>query len=68
MLLNGILSKHNNEWIVIEDQKQHPTHPQHKLWLLIHGEEGMNVCFILDKDNHAILKACGPDTHEYTQD
>ena len=57
-----------------------PTHPDHNLWLKVFGEEGAPVCFevdtiaagtsewdVMDADV-AHLKACGPDTHVYTQD
>jgi hypothetical protein len=68
MLLKGILSKKNNKWIVIEGEDYWYPHTEHNLWLLIHGNEDDDVCFTLDDNEYAILKACGPDTREYIQD
>ena len=70
MLLNGTLSKKNDKWIVVEDDNEYwYPHRQHNLWLLVHGYEGMKVCFQLEETTeYAILKACSPDTREYVQD
>ena len=68
MLLTGTLLKKNKYWIVIEGEDHWYPHPDHNLWLLIHGNEYDNVCFTLDENEYAILKACGPDTHQYIQD
>ena len=73
MLLRGILSKHENKWYVniIEEgdwNTQYSINSNHNFWLQIWGEEDMEVCFGIDENGKAILKACGPDTHEYTQD
>jgi hypothetical protein len=69
MLLNGTLQKDkNNKWIVIEGDSYWHPHNDHNLWLLIHGKENMDMCFVLDENNNAILKACYPDTREYVQD
>ena len=68
MLLKGTLSKHNDKWVVIEGNDYWYTHKDHNLWLLVHGNEGMEACFVIDENEYAILKACSPDTHEYIQD
>jgi hypothetical protein len=44
-----------------------PVHPDHGFWLKMWGEENMEMNFEL-QDEFAVLKANGPDTHEYTQD
>ena len=73
MLLKGTLSKHNDKWYVniIEEgdwHTQYLIHNNHKFWLQIWGEENMETCFVLNENKQAILKACGPDTHQYIQD
>ena len=76
MLLKGILQKDkDNKWIIWkEDGNEYwYPHPDHNMWLKMFGEENTEVCFVIDDSNTAyyniaILKACGPDTHEYIQD
>jgi hypothetical protein len=75
-MLHGTLLQQDNKWYaVLPSEDDFPvemnaweTHPQHKLWLLIHGKENMKACFVLDKDNYAILKSCETDKRIYTQD
>jgi len=46
-------------------------HTEHSMWLKMFAKEGMEVCFtsaVFENVTKAILKACGPDTHEYVQD
>ena len=44
-----------------------PVHEQHSFWLKMFAEEGKEMNYIIE-GGVAILKANGPDTHEYTQD
>jgi hypothetical protein len=74
-MLHGTLLQQDNKWYAIlpsgEDfplKYMWETHPQHKLWLLIHGKENINTCFVLDENNYAILKSCETDKRIYTQD
>jgi hypothetical protein len=70
-MLHGTLLQQNNKWyatLLSNDSEMWKTHPQHKLWLLIHGKENMKTCFVLDKDNYAVLKSCETDKRVYTQD
>jgi len=69
-MLYGHLTKKENDWYVKTDNKEIPISPNHKLWLLIHAYELLKVCYELETPDSeiAILKACFPDTHEYTQD
>lgn len=73
MLLKGYLSKNDTKWYVniVEEgdwHTQYLVHNNHKFWLQIWGEENMEACFILDENKQAILKSCGSDIREYTQD
>lgn len=66
-MIKGTLSKNsNNEWVVIENSSNdyYTTHPQHKLWLMIHGNEGMKVRFTFDNEYQAILESCESDMYE----
>ena len=68
-MINGFLHKNiHGEWIVVEGENYWHPYTEHSMWLKMFGEEGLEVCFEIDENNHAILKACGPDTHEYVQD
>jgi hypothetical protein len=75
-MLHGTLLQQDNKWYaVLPSGDDFPaeldiweTHPQHKLWLLIHGKENMKTCFVLDKDNYAVLKSCETDKRIYAQD
>ena len=70
----------NHDYKVTRQCTELPIHPEHFMWLKIFGEEGLPVCFEVETIAHgytewdimdmdvARLKACGPDTHEYTQD
>ena len=44
-----------------------PVHEQHFFWLKMFGESGKEMNYVIE-GNYAILKADGPDTHEYIQD
>ena len=75
-MLQGTLLQQEDKWIVALSSPDDFTlgtdifniHPQHKFWLQIWGEENMETCFVLNENKQAILKACGPDTHQYIQD
>jgi len=67
----GIIRQSQNNWVVISDGIELPIHVDHSMWLKMFGHDGMKVCFetaIFESVTKAILKACGPDTHEYIQD
>jgi hypothetical protein len=68
----GILHKKENKWFITRTEEgewetYYPIHQQHSFWLKIFGEEGMELAFERQGDE-VILKANGPDTHEYVQD
>jgi hypothetical protein len=70
-MLHGTLLQQNNKWYAALSSNGNDiweTHPQHNLWLLIHGKENMKTCFILDENNYAVLKSCETDKRVYTQD
>jgi hypothetical protein len=70
-MLHGTLLQQDNKWYVtlsLNGNDMWETHPQHKLWLLIHGKENMKTCFVLDENNYAVLKSCEIDKRVYTQD
>lgn len=70
----------NHDYKVTRKSAHISIHPEHTMWLKMFAEENLPVCFeietvangtsefdVMDTDI-ARLKACGPDTHEYTQD
>jgi len=65
--MKGNLKKTEQGWFVTTDDGIIPVHPQHSFWLTIFGEENMEMNFEF-QNNFVILKANGPDTHEYVQD
>lgn len=77
-MLYGNLIKKQNDWYVKTDDTELLVNKEHSMWLLIHGYENLKVCYEIETIktsesetttlNVARLKACFPDTHEYTQD
>jgi hypothetical protein len=56
-----------DNWLLKVDGVFYPIHQQHSFWLKMFAEEGMEMKFE-KKNSEVILKAKGPDNHEYVQD
>ena len=75
--MTGKLQKNNEgQWVIwhkkdfdicATDGGDIPVHDKHFFWLKMFGEIGKEMNYVIE-GNYAILKAEGPDTHEYTQD
>ena len=75
--MKGKLQKNNEgQWVIwhkkdfdmcATDGGDIPVHEQHSFWLKMWAEEKKEMNYIIE-NGVAILRAYGPDTHEYTQD
>jgi hypothetical protein len=61
-MLHGTLLQQEDKWIVVMPSlddfvsylNEFPVHPEHNLWVKIHGQDGMRVSFKI-KDEYANL-------------
>jgi len=68
MVMKGKLFKTGwDNWLLKVNGVSYPIHEQHSFWLKIWGEVDKEMNYVIE-NGVAILKAYGPDTHEYTQD
>ena len=56
-----------DNWLLKVNGVSYPIHEQHSFWLKMWAEEGKEINYVIE-NGVAILKAYGPDTHEYTQE
>lgn len=73
----GKLLNMSGAWFILEENAEnqdvqvkpiHEIHSDHSLWLLVHGNNGDVLNFILDENGTAILKAKPDATPNYAQD
>jgi hypothetical protein len=69
----GKLTKSEQKWHVVCVEENdwntyYPVNDNHKLWLLIHGEENMEACFNLNEEKQALLVSCESKPRIYSQD